>query len=148
MEDCGLVWEWANDPTIRAASFSSDSIPWQQHLAWFTSKLADPNCVLYIALVDDNRVGQVRYQLEGREATISVSLAPEWRRRGYGSAVIWHASRLVLETTDASRIIAYLRPENTVSVQAFARAGFRPNGAATVQGQAALCFVLEKDLTS
>jgi UDP-2,4-diacetamido-2,4,6-trideoxy-beta-L-altropyranose hydrolase len=145
MEDRDLLWEWANEPVVRAASFSSGPIRWEEHVAWFTSRLADPNHIFNLALVGTTRIGQIRCQLEGQKATISVSLAPPWRSRGYGSEVIRQASRLVFETTDTNRIVAYIKPENAASVQAFARAGFQHKGATTIRGQRALCFVLERD---
>jgi UDP-2,4-diacetamido-2,4,6-trideoxy-beta-L-altropyranose hydrolase len=145
MEDCDLLWEWANDPVVRAASFSPDPIRREEHVAWLTSKLADPNHILYLALVDTTVVGQIRYQLDGQDAVVSVSLVSEWRSRGYGSEVIWQASRQLLETMRANRIVAYIKPENMASAKAFARAGFRQSGATTVRGQRALCFVLERD---
>jgi UDP-2,4-diacetamido-2,4,6-trideoxy-beta-L-altropyranose hydrolase len=30
-EDCRLIWKWANDPDVRAASFSSKPIPYDTH---------------------------------------------------------------------------------------------------------------------
>ena len=145
MEDCDLLWEWANEPVVRAASFSPGPIRWEEHVAWFTSRLADPNHIFYLALVGATGIGQIRYQLEGQKATVSVSLASPWRSRGYGSEVIRQASRQIFETTDTKRIVAYIKPENVASVQAFVRAGFRHKRATTIHGQRALCFVLERE---
>lgn len=145
MGDCDLLWEWANDPVVRAASFSPDPIRWEDHVAWLTARLADPNHIFYLAFVGNMLIGQIRYQLDGQDAVVSVSLAAQWRSSGYGSEVIRQASHQVLETTEANRIVAYIRPENVASVQAFAGAGFRQGGATTVREQRALCFVLERD---
>jgi UDP-2,4-diacetamido-2,4,6-trideoxy-beta-L-altropyranose hydrolase len=145
LEDCDLVWEWANDPTVRAASFSSDPIPWEQHVSWFSARLADLDHLFYIVLLDTMPVGEIRYQLEGQDATVSVSLAPKWRGRGYGAEVIRRASRRVLETTAANRIVAYVKPENIASMGAFVKAGFAQEGTASIRGQGALRFVLQKD---
>src|SRR5262249_14791779 len=38
-EDAGLLWQWANDPQTRANSFHQESIPWDQHVSWYTAKL-------------------------------------------------------------------------------------------------------------
>ncbi|MEK7218316.1 MAG: UDP-2,4-diacetamido-2,4,6-trideoxy-beta-L-altropyranose hydrolase, partial [Patescibacteria group bacterium] len=37
--DGRTLWEWANDPTVRASAFSSDPIPWEEHMQWFGKKL-------------------------------------------------------------------------------------------------------------
>src|SRR5690606_32802006 len=59
--DARLLWEWANDPVARAASFSSAPIPWEEHEGWFRRRLVqgDP---LYLA-VDDHQMplGVVRF---------------------------------------------------------------------------------------
>ncbi|MBI4644486.1 MAG: UDP-2,4-diacetamido-2,4,6-trideoxy-beta-L-altropyranose hydrolase, partial [Deltaproteobacteria bacterium] len=49
-DDCRMLWEWANDPEVRKNSFSSDPIPWEQHVSWFESKLRDPGYLFFIVL--------------------------------------------------------------------------------------------------
>jgi len=49
-DDCRLLWEWANDPKVRSASFSENSIPWERHVEWFNSKLNGRNCIFYVAV--------------------------------------------------------------------------------------------------
>jgi spore coat polysaccharide biosynthesis predicted glycosyltransferase SpsG len=34
-EDVELLWQWANDPAVRRASFSQQSITWDEHVRWF-----------------------------------------------------------------------------------------------------------------
>src|SRR5688572_503987 len=47
--DNALVWQWANDPTVREASFSSAPIRWEDHVKWFDDRLADEASAIYIA---------------------------------------------------------------------------------------------------
>lgn len=148
-DDCRPVWEWANEPATRAASFSSEPIPWEDHVRWFTTRLADPNTLFYIALnAEAAPLGSVRYQVDGREAIISISLAPDQRGRGYGSHIIRLASRQVFENTAVNVIHAYVKPENIASARAFVKAGFSDGGAARVREQPALHFVLRKEARS
>jgi len=144
--DSRLIWEWANDPTTRALSFSSEPIPWEQHVAWFTARLADHQCRFYIVL-DANAVpvGQIRYQMEGEDAIVSVNLAPDQRGRGYGSQVIRLGSQIVFASTAVNLIHAYVKPDNLASIRAFTKAGFANKGTVEVQGIQALHFVLRKD---
>jgi len=145
-DDCHLIWEWANDPAARTVSFSPEPIPWDQHEKWFAARLTDPNTIFYIALdASGVPVGQVRYQIEGREAIISVSLAPEQRGKGYGSILIQLASDKVLQTQPVEIIHAYVKPENAVSARAFRKAGFTESGTVSPRGKASLCYVLQKD---
>jgi RimJ/RimL family protein N-acetyltransferase len=144
--DCRLLWEWANDPVVRAASFSSEYIPWEHHQDWFGAKLADPNAVLYLAANPDNvSIGQVRYQVEGPRAQLSVSLAPEFRRKGYGNRIIAMATEELFRTTDVSTIDAYVKPANEASLQLFLRAGFKQQDTQTIHGQPAVHFILQRN---
>jgi UDP-2,4-diacetamido-2,4,6-trideoxy-beta-L-altropyranose hydrolase len=59
-----LLWQWANDPQVRNASFSSGPISWETHVAWFNDKISIPRAEMFIA--EDERgipVGQIRFDL-------------------------------------------------------------------------------------
>jgi len=43
-KDCMLIWEWSNNPDVRAVSFSQEPIPYEDHVKWFKSKLNDMCC--------------------------------------------------------------------------------------------------------
>ncbi len=69
--DCEPFWDWANDPEARAASFRSKAISWEEHAKWFRAKMADPKAILYTAMdKGGNRVGEVRYQIEGETRAV------------------------------------------------------------------------------
>jgi RimJ/RimL family protein N-acetyltransferase len=144
-EDCKRIWEWANDPTIRSVSFSSEPIPWENHCRWFSAKLLDPNCLFFIALSPGNiPIGQIRYEVNGKEAVVSVSLAPDQRGKGYGSHVIQLASQNLFSSTSVELIHAYIKPDNLSSIRAFARAGFSDSGFVEVRGSLALDYIMRR----
>ncbi len=58
--DCKLLWELANDPAVRASAFSPASIPWEDHVAWFESKVQAPSCHMLIGEAEGAVAGQVR----------------------------------------------------------------------------------------
>ncbi len=148
-QDCARVWEWVNDPVSRAASFSSDPIAWDAHVRWFEARLNDPHAVYFIAVsAHDEPVGQIRYAVEARSATLSVSLAPQFRGQGYGSALIRRASTRLLQTADLDEIEAYVKPDNESSLRAFVKAGFANTGVRTVNGHTAIRFSLSKEALS
>lgn len=145
MEDCPLVWAWANEPGVRAASFSSEAISWEEHVPWFQAQLQDPNCRFYLALDRaDRAVGQVRYNLEGEVAVISLSLDSAFRQRGYGGNLIKLASNRLFHQSQVQRIYAYVKPTNEASLKAFAGAGFHSLGLVPVRGTDAVQFVLHR----
>jgi len=124
--DRGLLFRWANDPEIRKRSFSQKSISWNEHQRWLAGKLRDPNCRLYlIRKISGTPIGQVRFDIEAGEATISVSLAKAYRGLGFGSRAIAMASQAILKEPGISAIRALVKNDNLGSRQAFLNAGFR-----------------------
>jgi RimJ/RimL family protein N-acetyltransferase len=123
-EDVRFVWEVNNERTVRAQSISTEPIPWEDHRRWFADALERDDRKLYIAEVDEDRCGVVRFDLEDAEATISIALSPDVRGRGLGTQTIDKGSQMLCERGDAKRILAFVRPDNVASVKAFERAGF------------------------
>ncbi|MCA1933573.1 MAG: GNAT family N-acetyltransferase [Calditerrivibrio sp.] len=144
-EDCRLLWEWANAPDVRAVSFSTEPILWEQHLKWFNSKVSDPNCLFYI-LIDNNEIpsGQVRCDINGKEAVISISIDSKCRGKGYGSEAITLVSNQLFRTSDVELIHAYIKLENTGSIKAFKKAGYKEAGTTIINGHEAYHFVYER----
>jgi UDP-2,4-diacetamido-2,4,6-trideoxy-beta-L-altropyranose hydrolase len=124
-DDCRLLWGWANDPQVRAAAFSSESISWEQHKAWFTSKMKDPNCQILIAEDGESRsVGQFRVDWRSDlDGDIDVSVASEFRGAGVGSVLIdLGSSSTLVEKREC--LHAFVKVENQASRHAFEQAGF------------------------
>ena len=77
-----LLLHWANDPQVRANSFSPKSIAPKDHHHWFHKGLTDPNRLLLIAkAMDGCPIGQIRFdrllasdQADVIEAAVDLSL--------------------------------------------------------------------------
>jgi RimJ/RimL family protein N-acetyltransferase len=133
--DEALLLRWANDPQVRANSFSPVPINPADHHHWFQQGLENPNRLLLIATATDGcLIGQIRFDRElasaeggASEATVDLSL--DRCARGHGLAA--ELVRLGLQameqrwgqTTDA---VADALSSNTASNVCFARAGFTP----------------------
>jgi RimJ/RimL family protein N-acetyltransferase len=144
-EDCKLVWQWANEPGARAASFSEDFIPWENHLEWFNSKLNDPNCVLYIAVDRDEKpIGQIRYDTDDTEAVTSINLDEEYRGKGYGSLLINMSAKKLFSSYEIDTIHAHIKSENIASIWAFLTAGFEEVEMKYLESKKVRHFVLER----
>ena len=133
MEDRQLLFDWRNDPLVRQNSFTTDPIPWEDHVKWFARMMADPQTRQYILIAAEAEdtgvpVGQIRLNAceENPSAyEISYSVAAEARGRGYG--------RRLLETIkgkapqDLPRIrtlIGRVKKDNPASAAAFRAAGY------------------------
>jgi UDP-2,4-diacetamido-2,4,6-trideoxy-beta-L-altropyranose hydrolase len=144
-EDCRLLWEWANEPTVRASSFTTEAIPWEQHQQWFAARLNDPNCAFFIALNGAGvPIGQVRGDVSDRAAVISISLDPRFRGTGYGTKLIRKGSEILFERGNVDRVHAFIRHGNDASRKAFEKAGFNKVEDTIVRGHAASLLVLRK----
>jgi len=145
--DRRLVWEWANEPEVRAVSFAKQPIPWEQHVQWFASKLADPGCLFYIAHDQAQQpVGQIRYEVQGAEAVVSLSVKRQARGHGYGSRMIQLGSRQAFESAPIRAIHAYVLPDNEASLRAFLKAGFKRQALTRLGEVEAQHLVLERDI--
>ncbi len=141
-DDVERTFAWANDPVTRAVSFSSDPIPYPEHVAWFEQQLARDDRNLLIAELDGEAIAVVRLdrlpELE-RGCVVSINVAPAARGRGLGLATLEAATRLA-PTLGFARIRALIRPDNHASVRAFSRAGYVETARTQSSGQAALVF--------
>ncbi len=144
-EDSRRVWELANDSTVRQASFLSDPIPWEKHMAWYVSKLSEPDARILIASDDTSRfLGVIRFEPEATATRISVAVDPAARGRGIGAAMIIRSCQWMFDNSCATQILAYIRPENKASCSAFLNAGFKFHSDVVSHNQNAFRYVLEK----
>jgi len=124
-DDVRAFWAWRNDESARAASFSPEPVPFDQHERWYRERLADPHTLLHVVVGPDAQpVGYVRFALAGGEAEISIALDASTRGRGYGTAAIDRGCEALLRGGLADRIVARVKLGNEISRRAFLRAGF------------------------
>ena len=143
--DCEIFWEWANDPEARAASFNGKMISWEDHAKWFRGKLGDPEAVFYTAANTDGLpVGEIRYQIKGKRAVLSVSLGARFRGSGWGGKILAVGTERIFQDSEIDFIDAYVKPTNEVSLKLFASAGFQRFPSEVVEGQDGIHFVLER----
>ena len=144
-DDARRLWEWSNDPDVRAGSFSTEPIPWETHVTWLKKRLCDPTCRIYIVCdCSGQGLGQVRFEINGRTATISIGLALAARGRGYGSQLVWMACARLFDNTDVDRVEALIRLDNAGSIRVFEKAEFVSVGETEVKQQPARRFTLER----
>ena len=124
--DCRLLWEWASDPAVRVASFSTDPIPWEEHEQWFKTKLNDSRCRISLALNETGTpIGQIRFDIrEDGEAEVDVHIAPGERGRGYGTTLIAEGLKALFASTDVRTVHSFVKVSNAASRNAFLKAGF------------------------
>ena len=143
--DCRMIWEWNNNPDVRAISFLPDPIPFEDHVRWYEARRRDPGCFFYVATnCSGAPFGQIRFELTKNEGTVSVSLDQEARGKGYGSALILRGAERFFAESSASVIHAYIKKDNQASVRAFESAGFSDVGIVNSCEQRSRHFVLKR----
>lgn len=144
--DCRLLWEWANEPSVRASAFHSEPISWEAHVAWFRGKQADPHCVMYLLTTQESRpIGQVRFDRQPDGATVvDLGVAQDQRGQGYGAAGLRLACTRLFDTTSVARVIGKVKASNAASLRAFETAGFQPCGRAMLDGTEVVTMSLDR----
>lgn len=129
--DSARLREWRNDPDARAASRNIDEVGAEEHAAWLTGVLADPDRKLLIAELEGGSVGQVRFDLlDADRYEISIALAPAARGRGLSSPLISKAVEWLRASHPDAEVEAHVREGNARSLAAFCRSGFQQHGEA------------------
>jgi RimJ/RimL family protein N-acetyltransferase len=82
--DMELLYQWANDPVVRANAFDSTPISFDVHQKWFKEKLASQNILIFIYHCNNKDIGQVRLDIKDDTATIDYSIDITFRGKGYG----------------------------------------------------------------
>ncbi len=124
-----MLLEWRNDPVVRTNSFNNERVDPEDHAVWFARHLTDPATYHLIVETDDGvPIGQVRFDIAGESAELTISIAEEYRSRGYGRLALQAASIAVNRDRGVRVIEAYLLPENEVSRRMFENAGWDLTG--------------------
>lgn len=144
-DDCRLLFDWANDPAVRAMAFSNAPIPWEDHERWFARRLADERCTILIgADATGAPVGQVRFDAtDAGELEADISVDPKRRGQGWGARLISAGVGHLRARGERRPVVALIKRENDASRRAFARAGFRVEADVVMKGFACVRMILE-----
>lgn len=126
-KDAELLLKWRNDPVVRDLSFNQQIIGKDEHIGWLDKVLKDPRRHLYVIVnLAGEAIGTVRFDEERERVEINITIAEEFRGKGYGSQSIWQASRFFLAShPQINQIIARIKEANEASIRSFAKAGFK-----------------------
>lgn len=131
MGDAQVLFDWRNDPTTRAMSFSQEPVEWADHLRWLGASLANQSRWLHVLEADAVPAGVVRFDLDDGVYEGSWTIAPEFRGRGLAARMIAMALR--------TPCIAQVKPENAACIRTVRSLGFE-----LVEDGECLTFRLER----
>lgn len=145
-EDCSLLWRWKNEEEARKSAFDSRFISYQEHQRWFLEKLNSANTKIFIISVKNQPVGQVRLDMHDVQQTVvSISIASQARKKGYGSAALEKVCRYGFEQLQIIRYIANIKRDNSASIKTFKKVGFIESRCKPFKGHQTIEMVLEKN---
>jgi UDP-2,4-diacetamido-2,4,6-trideoxy-beta-L-altropyranose hydrolase len=124
-DDAQQVFAWANDPAVRSNSFQSEPISWENHVQWYNQALQTPAITMWIYSINHIPAAQMRLNADGNTATISYSVASDFRGKGLGSWLLEHVCILTqLEIPEIEYLQGWVKKANIASFKAFERSGF------------------------
>lgn len=125
-KDCVRLFEWRNSPLTRANSFNSNEIQLADHKSWFEKKLKDTSCLFLVA---EDRigtpVGQIRFDLDKNEATLSLSVAPNKHNMGVGTVITQLGCITLAKKWPNAKALALVKKDNAASAAMFEKSGFQ-----------------------
>lgn len=124
-DDLRFLWECRNDPESRANSRNTDVILWDEHVAWATGMLADPDRAAVIGMSGQEPAGTVRFDRNSKGvARISIIVAPAFRGCGIGSKLLERSCTYIAQSGFADVFEAEVKAGNRVSRRLFEALGF------------------------
>jgi ribosomal-protein-alanine N-acetyltransferase len=121
-QDCDLMFNWANDISVRENSFNNNELNYDEHVNWFDNKLHSDNSVIFLFYYNNLPVGQVRTDIENKVGLISYSLDKNYRGRGLSIEMLRLLEANI--NNDVNKLIGYVKFENISSQKNFEKLGY------------------------
>lgn len=126
IKDSKLIFDWANEPSVRENSINSYLIDWDSHQIWFKNKLNSDSSFIFI-LEEKIPLGQIRFDRveESDGYFIDLSIDKLFRGSSLGSLIIKNGiielTKLMLKKIS---IFASVKKENVASIKSFLNNNF------------------------
>jgi len=139
LKDMNNTYELSNDSEVRKYSFHIDRIDIETHKIWFADKINNPNCLLLIAEINNNFIGQLRFEKQNSQAILSISVVNEYRHLGVGRFMFQKGLHSLKACyPDLRYITAFVKKDNDISKAFFKNLNFRYEGKKIIRNQDAI----------
>jgi len=120
--DALMLFDWANDKTVRQNSFSKREISIIEHFIWFNEKISNNETCIYI-LTDlyKSYIGQIRIDKIDEYFEIDYSISSSYRGRGLGNKIL----QLLQNEIGNVNFLAKVKTDNIPSKKVFINNGFK-----------------------
>ena len=137
LADATFLLACRNDPETMQQFIQSRWVSPSEHLRWLKAILKNPRRRLFVAEAVTggyfgpsfcwdlhNRVGTGRLDWDGETVEFNVTVAPKYRRQGYGKAIIAALVKEAQVWKPKAKMVANIKGKNEASLRAFLGAGF------------------------
>ena len=129
LEDASLILAWRNDLSAREFSLHSELILNDEHLRWFSARLARVKLEpFWLFAVENDFVGLSRLDIATEftdKYEISILVDSKQQGKGIGTKILDMTCESFFGLHPNKSVIAKIHSQNTVSQKLFMRAGFR-----------------------
>ncbi len=117
--DCTLLFQWRDEATI-ANSAQPRTFTFEEHEAWFQSKLKDDSNDIFIGEFGPGKpFGVIRFDQMVDGAEVSINIDPNLRGKGLGKKLLQVAIK-----EERCTLFATIRAKNVASLIIFLASGF------------------------
>ncbi len=121
------VLELSNENEVRSNSFNSEPISVENHKIWFAKKIQDYHTVFLIAEINNDFLGQIRFEIEKNKAVVGVSVRKNYRRYGFGKIIMKKSLDFLKKSRpNIISVFAYIKEDNIPSIKYFQSCKFLP----------------------
>jgi len=120
------IYKWRNDPLSLSMSENSSIISIVDHKIWFKNILIDPSKKIYIGIVDENKIGVTKFEIDEYEnkAKVSINLNPSMRGKKFSFDLLSKSVAIYLKQQEI-KLTAIVKNENLASLKIFKKCGFK-----------------------
>lgn len=123
--DMDLLYQWANEKSVRENSFSTGNIAYEEHQRWYINFLKRNDAEQYIYIHDGDAIGQIRVVVKDERAEISYSICSQKRGIGHGKNMIQLIKKQISKDfPNVKFLTAKVKPENLASQKVFLDMGY------------------------
>ena len=119
-----LLFEWANDPNVRANAKNLKPITWEEHVAWFDNIISNNSIFTYILVGARESIGMIRFNIDSGKAIITYSINKKYRGQGFGKLIVKTGMKTLENIIDKPVFVAYVKKDNIASEKIFNKLGF------------------------
>ena len=129
ISDMMEVYEWRNDLLSRSMFFNNSEVKLDEHKAWFKSYLKNPKKVIYIGILEKQKVGVTRFDFSKKNNTaeVSINLNPIMRNKRLSLSLLSSSVSIYLKNKNVD-LRARVKNQNLPSLIIFKKAGFKKYG--------------------